>query len=109
MAIARTFEESLQKALRMIHPSIDGFSPSMPMGKPFPEDMEEHLTTPSSTRIHVIAKVTMIASSGAFSRNFDTFSISSIENEVFAQRCATLKFCFVIFYRLIAIEIIDLT
>ncbi|XP_072032116.1 carbamoyl-phosphate synthase [ammonia], mitochondrial-like isoform X3 [Amphiura filiformis] len=56
MAIARTFEESLQKALRMIHPSIDGFSPSMPMGKSFPEDMEDALTTPSSTRIHVIAK-----------------------------------------------------
>ncbi len=57
MAIARTFEESLQKALRMIHPSIDGFSPRMPMDKPFPDNMEDALTVPSSHRIHVIAKV----------------------------------------------------
>ena len=25
MAIGRTFEESMQKALRMVHPSVDGF------------------------------------------------------------------------------------
>ena len=25
MAIGRTFEESFQKALRMVHPSVDGF------------------------------------------------------------------------------------
>ena len=25
MAIGRTFEESFQKAMRMVHPSVDGF------------------------------------------------------------------------------------
>ena len=25
MAIGRSFEESMQKALRMVHPSVDGF------------------------------------------------------------------------------------
>ena len=27
MAIGRTFEESIQKALRMTHPALDGFGP----------------------------------------------------------------------------------
>ncbi len=25
MAIGRTFEESMQKAMRMVHPAVDGF------------------------------------------------------------------------------------
>ena len=29
MAIGRTFEESFQKALRMVHPSVDGFVPKV--------------------------------------------------------------------------------
>ena len=59
MAIGRTFEESLQKALRMTHPTIDGFSPTLPAGKSFPDnfDMDESLRTPHNTRIHSIAKV----------------------------------------------------
>ena len=89
MAIARTFEESLQKALRMIHPSIDGFSPSMPMGKPFPEDMEEHLKTPSSTRIHVIAKVTHGSLIMGFFKKFWTcIIISALKNEAFMRPLA---------------------
>ena len=59
MAIGRTFEESLQKALRMTHPSSDGFTPKLPAGKDYSEDfnMEESLKTPHNTRIHTIAKV----------------------------------------------------
>ncbi|XP_077997955.1 carbamoyl-phosphate synthase [ammonia], mitochondrial-like isoform X2 [Glandiceps talaboti] len=56
MAIGRTFEESLQKALRMIHPSIDGFVPKMPMGKPFRDNLNDDIKIPSSTRIHSICK-----------------------------------------------------
>ena len=59
MAIGRTFEESLQKALRMTHPSVAGFTPTLPAGKEYPEEfnMADSLTTPHNTRIHVIAKV----------------------------------------------------
>ena len=59
MAIGRTFEESLQKALRMVHPSVDGFTPKLPAGKAYPKDfnMVENLKKPHSTRIHTIAKV----------------------------------------------------
>ena len=58
MAIGRTFEESLQKALRMIHPSIDGFTPDLPSGKKLPGKLEDELRVPSSNRIYAIAKVT---------------------------------------------------
>ncbi|CAB1328699.1 unnamed protein product, partial [Coregonus sp. 'balchen'] len=34
MAVGRTFEESMQKALRMCHPSVDGFMPRLPLNKP---------------------------------------------------------------------------
>ncbi|KAI0219856.1 Carbamoyl-phosphate synthase [ammonia], mitochondrial [Lamellibrachia satsuma] len=58
MAIGRTFEESLQKALRMTHPTMDGFSPILPAGKDYPKNFEldESLRTPHNTRIHSIAK-----------------------------------------------------
>ena len=60
MAIGRTFEESLQKALRMTHPSVDGFTEKLPAGKQYPEDfnMTKSLTKPHNSRIHTIAKVT---------------------------------------------------
>ncbi len=59
MAIGRTFEESLQKALRMTHPSVEGFTQTLPAGKQYPEDfnMVQSLTVPHNTRIHTIAKV----------------------------------------------------
>ncbi|NXL18119.1 CPSM synthase, partial [Setophaga kirtlandii] len=58
MAIGRTFEESFQKALRMCHPSVDGFVPQLPMNKAWPAtvDLQKELSEPSSTRIHAIAK-----------------------------------------------------
>lgn len=59
MAIGRTFEESFQKALRMCHPSIDGFTSRLPMNKDWPSnlDLKRELSDPSSTRIYAIAKV----------------------------------------------------
>ncbi|NWS99344.1 CPSM synthase, partial [Mionectes macconnelli] len=58
MAIGRTFEESFQKALRMCHPSVDGFTSRLPMNKDWPAvvDLQKELSEPSSTRIHAIAK-----------------------------------------------------
>ncbi|XP_025785587.1 carbamoyl-phosphate synthase [ammonia], mitochondrial [Puma concolor] len=58
MAIGRTFEESFQKALRMCHPSIDGFTSRLPMNKEWPSniDLRRELADPSSTRIYAIAK-----------------------------------------------------
>ncbi|NWR79693.1 CPSM synthase, partial [Centropus unirufus] len=59
MAIGRTFEESFQKALRMCHPSVDGFTSRLPMNKAWPAtvDLQKELSEPSSTRIYAIAKV----------------------------------------------------
>lgn len=58
MAVGRSFEESIQKALRMCHPSVDGFMPRLPMNKPWAkkQDLEQELAVPSSTRIFSIAK-----------------------------------------------------
>ncbi|NXA10740.1 CPSM synthase, partial [Sapayoa aenigma] len=58
MAIGRTFEESFQKALRMCHPSADGFTSHLPMNKAWPAsvDLQKELSEPSSTRISAIAK-----------------------------------------------------
>lgn len=59
MAIGRTFEESFQKALRMCHPSVDGFTSCLPMNKDWPAnvDLRKELAEPSSTRVHAMAKV----------------------------------------------------
>ena len=61
MAIGRTFEESLQKALRMTHPSMEGFTETLPTGKQYPDDydLEAQLRMPNNSRIHAIAKVTL--------------------------------------------------
>ncbi|NXW40757.1 CPSM synthase, partial [Nyctiprogne leucopyga] len=58
MAIGRTFEESFQKALRMCHPSVDGFTSHLPMNKAWPAtvDLQKELSEPSSNRIYAIAK-----------------------------------------------------
>ncbi|XP_038604749.1 carbamoyl-phosphate synthase [ammonia], mitochondrial [Tachyglossus aculeatus] len=58
MAIGRTFEESFQKALRMCHPSVDGFTTRLPMNKDWASnlDLKKELSDPSSTRIYAIAK-----------------------------------------------------
>jgi carbamoyl-phosphate synthase (ammonia) len=55
MAIGRTFEESLQKALRMVDPSVRGFE-HHGWKEESKEHMEESLTQPSDTRINMIAK-----------------------------------------------------
>jgi len=51
MAIGRTFEEAIQKALRMIDPKHQGFVGNE---EEFP-DLEEELKNPSDRRIHAIA------------------------------------------------------
>ena len=59
MAIGRTFEESLQKAMRMTHPSVAGFTPVLPSGKEYIDDFDinSNLHVPNCTRVHTIAKV----------------------------------------------------
>ena len=63
MAVGRTFEESMQKALRMCHPSIDGFMPRLPLNKAWgaAQDLEQELAVPSSTRVFSLAKVLLCA------------------------------------------------
>uniref|UniRef100_A0A8C9SLT0 Carbamoyl-phosphate synthase 1 n=1 Tax=Scleropages formosus TaxID=113540 RepID=A0A8C9SLT0_SCLFO len=58
MAVGRTFEESIQKALRMCHPSVDGFVPCLPLKKAWAagQDLKQELAIPSSTRIFSLAK-----------------------------------------------------
>ncbi|XP_048390724.1 carbamoyl-phosphate synthase [ammonia], mitochondrial isoform X1 [Stegostoma tigrinum] len=58
MAIGRTFEESFQKALRMCHPSVEGFVPRLPMKKLWSEDfdLQKDLAVPSIHRIYSLAK-----------------------------------------------------
>ncbi|EMP24290.1 Carbamoyl-phosphate synthase [ammonia], partial [Chelonia mydas] len=58
MAIGRTFEECFQKALRMCHPSVDGFTSRLPMNKEWPAnlDLEKELADPSSIRVYAMAK-----------------------------------------------------
>ncbi|KAM4626770.1 carbamoyl-phosphate synthase [ammonia], mitochondrial [Discoglossus pictus] len=58
MAIGRTFEESFQKALRMCHPSVDGFTANLPMNKAWPADvnLRKEMAEPTSTRMYSMAK-----------------------------------------------------
>ncbi|XP_052421114.1 carbamoyl-phosphate synthase [ammonia], mitochondrial [Carassius gibelio] len=58
MAVGRTFEESIQKALRMCHPSVDGFVPRLPLKRDWEErrDLQRELSLPSSTRIFSLAQ-----------------------------------------------------
>lgn len=58
MAIGRTFEESFQKALRMVHPSVDGFVSKLPSMHQELTDgkLEDELVVPSNTRVYSIAK-----------------------------------------------------
>ncbi|KAG5283428.1 hypothetical protein AALO_G00041970 [Alosa alosa] len=58
MAVGRTFEESMQKALRMCHPSVDGFVPHLPLKRAWADeqDLQQELAVPSSTRIFSLAK-----------------------------------------------------
>eukprot|EP00050_Salpingoeca_kvevrii_P012055 m.20113 g.20113 ORF g.20113 m.20113 type:complete len:1543 (+) comp3806_c0_seq1:175-4803(+) len=64
MAIGRSFEESFQKAIRMVDPSNDGFEP-----QEF-EDMLEALTVPTEKRPYAVA--------GALSQNFSVDQIHSL-------------------------------
>ncbi|KAE8580498.1 hypothetical protein XENTR_v10024445 [Xenopus tropicalis] len=58
MAIGRNFEESFQKALRMCHPSVDGFTANLPMNKSWAADanLRKEMAEPTSTRVYSMAK-----------------------------------------------------
>ncbi len=53
MAIGRTFEEAIQKGLRMIGQGMHGFVANRPMN---PDDIDHELTHPTDNRIFVIAE-----------------------------------------------------
>mmetsp|Transcript_22159 Transcript_22159/g.33167 ORF Transcript_22159/g.33167 Transcript_22159/m.33167 type:complete len:904 (+) Transcript_22159:3-2714(+) len=53
MGIGRTTEESLQKALRMVDPSIKGFQPKFKFTM---EELKEELAVPTDRRIYAIAQ-----------------------------------------------------
>lgn len=55
MAIGRTWEECLQKAMRMVDPSIEGFQLRKRYQKE--EALKYELTNPSDQRIYAIAQV----------------------------------------------------
>jgi len=50
MAIGRTFEESLQKAIRQVDPRWKGFEPYVT-----PEDLDRALSRPTDMRLFAIA------------------------------------------------------
>jgi len=54
MGIGRTLEESLQKALRMVDPSMPGFSPKYRFETM--EDLRQELEVPTDQRIYAIAQ-----------------------------------------------------
>ncbi|XP_075036384.1 carbamoyl-phosphate synthase [ammonia], mitochondrial [Mixophyes fleayi] len=58
MAIGRTFQETFQKALRMCHPSVDGFTSNLPMNKAWTADvnLRKEMAEPTSTRVYSMAK-----------------------------------------------------
>ena len=55
MAIGRTFEESLQKAIRQIAPNYDGFGAYVE-----PEDLDNALSIPTDTRLFAIAYAMLV-------------------------------------------------
>lgn len=54
MGIGRTVEESIQKALRMVDPSIPGFQPKHKWGSM--EELKEELAVPTDRRVYAIAQ-----------------------------------------------------
>jgi carbamoyl-phosphate synthase (ammonia) len=73
MAIGRTWEESLQKALRMVDPGIPGFEPKKELLTS--EEISEELKAPTDKRIYAIAQV---MDTGELSSD-DITAISSID------------------------------
>ncbi|KAN0062371.1 carbamoyl-phosphate synthase (glutamine-hydrolyzing) cpa2 [Thecaphora frezii] len=55
MAIGRTFEESLQKAIRMVAPNYDGFDAYV-----VPEDLDHALSVPTDTRLFALAYAMLV-------------------------------------------------
>ncbi|PWN47839.1 putative arginine-specific carbamoyl-phosphate synthetase, ammonia chain [Violaceomyces palustris] len=55
MAIGRTFEESLQKAIRQVAPNYDGFDAYV-----VPKDLDHALSVPTDTRLFAIAYAMLV-------------------------------------------------
>jgi len=55
MAIGRTFEEAIQKAVRMVHPHLTGFGVPPDAGTPPPDSLDDKLRVPSDMRLLHIA------------------------------------------------------
>jgi len=55
MAIGRTWEESIQKAMRMVEPSIEGFEPRGKWDEVSDEEIAELLEFPTDQRLYLIA------------------------------------------------------
>lgn len=89
MAVGRTFEESMQKALRMCHPSVDGFVPRLPLKKAWADsqNLQQELAVPSSTRIFSLAKVALhaLVNFRTVKKPWETPSLSSIWQLVFLK------------------------
>lgn len=58
MAIGRTWEECLQKAMRMVDPGIEGFQPKA-KGFENRDKLIYELTNPSDKRLYAIAQVSI--------------------------------------------------
>lgn len=56
MAIGRTFEETIQKACRMVNPSLDGLDGQDSGLVDESMDLETHLKTPTDTRLFAVQK-----------------------------------------------------
>ncbi|TQS32557.1 hypothetical protein Golomagni_07123 [Golovinomyces magnicellulatus] len=55
MSVGRTFEESLQKAIRQVNPAYDGFDAYIA-----PEDLDHALSVPTDTRLFAIAYAMLV-------------------------------------------------
>lgn len=68
MAIGRTFEESLQKAIRQVAPSYDGFDAYI-----VPENLDHALSVPTDTRLFAIAYAMLV-------KNYDVERLHDLTN-----------------------------
>ena len=85
MAIGRTWEESMQKALRMVDPAIKGFEPTLQGGKKMSlEDAEEIFKNPTDKRVFAIAEMldskTLSPEEIANRTNIDPWFIGRLQN-----------------------------
>jgi carbamoyl-phosphate synthase large subunit len=81
MAIGRTFEESLQKAIRQVDPKWTGFEAYSK-----PEDLDRALSVPTDMRLFVIAYA-MIEKDYDVQRIHDLTKIDKVRLSMFLYDC----------------------